>query len=592
MRVLENSWSTNGPARAVKFFAESILELTNIYSAPSYRHRTLSTVSKAHELKRGIRDVMLRVVKKPHLTPIIEEYSDSLQLDPVVNLTMEFKGLSSDLLILKMSDSLEKMEAKVDLFFDLVASEYEKTCTNMIKHLCAFESKEKTLIRICADHYVACKLKNGVSREHIHISAKREFSIISNAGDELPALMRFINACDGKERRYDLLINSPNGIGSILESTLNVENYKNKDDLPAHFRFGAFGKRSLSDEGDFSIVKGIPGKDPINAIRNLKSVLEMFHAFHFIFPNGPRWNLPASACSFDSETGGVYHTTISDYVHEGRRVGNPAKHRELIAGLTHFTLEKISSESKSGLKIYSALRSASAASRIPDADAQLISIWSAFEALLPHPSKDGESTVRISHFEGYITPLVTANYIEGLYRSLYNDLARNFKGAFYNFLKNNGIGKNKFDRFTSIFFADPVTKRAFTSLVSSSELLMMRCHELEKLANDQSAVRAKLEAHERRVSWQLHRIYRARNSIVHSGISPTYASHLTENAVAYFKSMMALIVRIGRKYEVEKSDALFDLCSSICLRRREKIRGGTFENSQKFLSFILAPVVE
>jgi len=591
VKILENDWGDDNVATSIKFFAESIIELTNRYSAASYRHRTLSTVAKAEELRRAVGEVASRIVKKPYLTPMIEEYSHSLSADPIVAAVLSDKNVSVDILKVRIDDSLERISAKLALFFDLVSDKYYAVAQALIKRICGSGGREKELIRKCADHYVSYAVGKNFAREYIHIAAKREFSIVDVKGSEVRALDDFFQACDKGKRSYEILISVDDRAGRDLALTLPADLYKSTEDLPNYFRYGAFGKHALTTTGAYVVFREIPGSDPFRAITNLKEILELFHAFHFIFPNSERWHLPESACAYESETGAIYHGMLNQYIHEGRRLGNPRRHQELMLKITKFAFENLSERRKSGVKILSALKSASIASRTFEGDSRLISIWSAFEALLPHPSKDGENTIRINHFESYITPLVTASYINDTFRNLYNDLVRNFKGDFYRFIENNTTGVDRYQRFLNLFFAERKVKREFMNMINSSELLMYRCHELEKIANTPHDLKAKLEAHERRVSWQLHRIYRARNSIVHSGQSPQVSPQLTENAFSYFKSLMSVLVQAGDKFGVSDSDALFDLCSSVCHGRRAKLFSADINDPKQFLSIATSPAI-
>ena len=54
-----------------------------------------------------------------------------------------------------------------------------------------------------------------------------------------------------------------------------------------------------------------------------------------------------------------------------------------------------------------------------------------------------------------------------------------------------------------------------------------------------------LESHTARVEWQIRRIYRARNSIVHTGRTPTYTPILIENIHDYLDVVMSTLVSLA-----------------------------------------------
>lgn len=316
MRVLSNAWGNDSVAANVKFFGESVLELTNWYSAASYRHRSLSTTSKSRELAEAVGEVSKRVVKKAYLGPILDEYSEAIVKDPIVDSILRSKGLSADLLGVSMDFSLETISAKLKIFHDLIDGTYSKAAIDLIVANCSSPGKPKELLRTCADNLVSHFVMTGISREHIHISAKREFATVEMAGDEIAACLRFFSACERSEERYDILISTTNTLANRLSSILSAHAHQSIETLPPHFRYGAFGKpaskkhapkRAPNKAGPFALVPGMPGSDPFAAAKNFKYILELFHAFHFIYPNEADWDFPHSVWVYEKTTGGLYH---------------------------------------------------------------------------------------------------------------------------------------------------------------------------------------------------------------------------------------------------------------------------------------------
>ncbi len=59
--------------------------------------------------------------------------------------------------------------------------------------------------------------------------------------------------------------------------------------------------------------------------------------------------------------------------------------------------------------------------------------------------------------------------------------------------------------------------------------------------------------HADRVRWQIHRVYRARNQLVHAGRTPSYLESVILNLAEYYRSSIATIVNRA-KQEDGKSD--------------------------------------
>jgi hypothetical protein len=81
-------------------------------------------------------------------------------------------------------------------------------------------------------------------------------------------------------------------------------------------------------------------------------------------------------------------------------------------------------------------------------------------------------------------------------------------------------------------------------------------HRLWKLYRDYGPHKNVLDAingHERRVSWQLFRIYRARNNLVHAGRTPSYLDSLILNLAEYFRGAIAIIVHRANREDSESN---------------------------------------
>ena len=79
----------------------------------------------------------------------------------------------------------------------------------------------------------------------------------------------------------------------------------------------------------------------------------------------------------------------------------------------------------------------------------------------------------------------------------------------------------------------------FTDL-KNFELLRYRAYTLNRIFEAPGVAHQYLLEHRTKVSWQLHRIYRTRNSIVHTGKTPANARSLFINAHDYFDQVFEM----------------------------------------------------
>ncbi|WP_152612153.1 hypothetical protein [Leisingera sp. ANG-S5] len=563
MKRLRNAWPAGNEAAMVKMFAESILELTDRYSFESYRHKTLSMCAKSLELKTALQDVRLKSISKSALEPMLEEFSSSIKSDLVVEKITQEKGVPLSVLCVSASDTLEKISASLGIFSKIVAPSYEKFAIRYLLEMCGSGKREKGKIHSCASLYVSHVVGEGRSRENIHITAKRVFSINDISEDPLQSAREFFSSMSKREKVFDILIPGSKKACEYLSDTIGAQSFSSAAELPAHFKW-SIPEGMRNGSSNYVILSGFPGWDPFSMARTVKFFLSLLNSFLFVFPDGNKRHYPDKAFVHEKETGAVFKVHLSDFINEGRPIRDKGDHQELVDKMFKFTFSKRGERNRSfERKLSGALQAASAASRTSESDARLLSIWSAFEAILPAPMKDGEKSVRITHFAKYIAPLATTQYVYEIYKSFYNDLAKNYMADFHSFVDKFGEGETRFEKFISIFHAGGDVKKAFTSIFSDSELLLDRAAQLDQLATSPSLLRKKMREHERRVSWQLHRIYRRRNNIVHKATSNLSTPYLTENAFSYFKSLISTLVIAGERFQLFEINPLFDICIAL-----------------------------
>ena len=84
-------------------------------------------------------------------------------------------------------------------------------------------------------------------------------------------------------------------------------------------------------------------------------------------------------------------------------------------------------------------------------------------------------------------------------------------------------------------------------MTKGNPLARHRLFKLEKDFASPKGIIAALAGHDDRVRWQLHRIYRARNNLVHSGRQPSYLDSLVVNLDDFFRTSIGTIVNWAAK---------------------------------------------
>lgn len=176
---------------------------------------------------------------------------------------------------------------------------------------------------------------------------------------------------------------------------------------------------------------------------------------------------------------------------------------------------------------------------------QLVNIWTALETITP----ESYSGSTISNVTQGVLPFIGLNYMARLTRCLLGDVLRwNRKFAFKSIKSAAcGDGDNLLQQFYCLLTLDanePLVEVLFAEM-KDFHLLRHRTFSFLKTLRSRAKTLKAIGDHERRVSWQIHRIYCTRNLIVHRGQVPSYTKTLVVNAHDYFDQVFELTCALG-----------------------------------------------
>ena len=96
-------------------------------------------------------------------------------------------------------------------------------------------------------------------------------------------------------------------------------------------------------------------------------------------------------------------------------------------------------------------------------------------------------------------------------------------------------------------------RQSLLHLLTNNPLALHRVFKIHSDYRDTKCASRTISDHADRVAWQIHRVYRARNQLVHSGRLPSYLKSVILNLAEYYRSAVATIVSHARR-EDERSD--------------------------------------
>jgi hypothetical protein len=182
---------------------------------------------------------------------------------------------------------------------------------------------------------------------------------------------------------------------------------------------------------------------------------------------------------------------------------------------------------------------------ISSPDIQIVNMWICLETLIPS-SKTG---TKIGNVVRNVIPILMLGYFSRLTLNLVFDVLRWNRRVFTNsisMMANSGDGDLR-AKFINLLTNEEnaVAKEHLFEKCGDFELLRNRMWFMSDMLSDSKKALERISTHQKVVEWQIHRIYRTRNSIVHSGGSPDYTNYLVENAHGFFDQTMLFCLELS-----------------------------------------------
>ena len=173
-----------------------------------------------------------------------------------------------------------------------------------------------------------------------------------------------------------------------------------------------------------------------------------------------------------------------------------------------------------------------------------LKIWNLLSTLsgtfLESETREGVSRDNIDKVKEDVIPFLKSTYVEKLVSTVAADIKRWNKTFFEQNILNNSFGKNEVEH-TFAFLTFETYSNTRNDLYGRTEefpLLRYRVYFLNAQLKNTKGIKSLIYAHTQRVGWQLHRIYRARNYIIHDGTRNDSMNHeLVINLHSYIDTM-------------------------------------------------------
>lgn len=548
--------ATSDPLLMVAQRLEELLADTTI---DSYRLPALNTHYRCVELIDAIQSVSGNELRPQALPPICAELAESLRSDEVAQSLLGDLAPEMSTIEFWSTDNLADLRTKArHLRSHLDSGRYRKALVARIGELLA-EGKEKerlsVLVRDLAVEWVSDRHPKG----SVYYFTRRYFFDASGPPIEShESFFGFAKLFEEGEKKWDVLLRIPLDPGPI-DSLWQAFGLEYLAAAPSARSTNWREREFLGKSEGFALLKsthsatsGLAAR--LKAERQLDFLVGACRLFRH------RFELTA-----DSEAlvyGENGYATVIDSPHSAMTKHSDCRLDELPQKLAD-TLTAFSqgrTEASSQNRFVKVLNLHAAAVDSDAVENQLLNLWAAIETILPMDTAQS----RIGRIQEILVPVLCVCYIPKLLADVHAQLVLGAPDAYRAALAAVRSPEDSDLTAAARLFSDeqhwPRFEPVYAAL-SGQPLIVNRIFRVAQMLSDPKRVRSALEGHHRRVEWQVHRIYRARNFVTHSGRKLPYANALVENLHTYLHLVLDNVFSVLEQRSTVRSldNALLEL---------------------------------
>lgn len=532
-------WKYDSSLNCLLFFAQRMDELLFHHSTDTYRYSALSIRGLAGEYCSVYKDIQNGVLNKKNLSHIIDELVDRLKTDNIA------KGILSEEFVTRFQKHCAAWDIKTQyenvryIGRRLSNKAYYNSIIENLKELIS-ENRQKKEIDDKASLLVREILDCGYNENYIYqmlheVFFHREVSSLSSFDD-------FLNKFDFSARKYDVYIGYSNDMSSLLPLYEKLE----VSDLKVSMVDSSSVPNGIKTKRQKTILKfeAIESLDMYSAFEIANAISSCIVNSYSFFRHDPN-SVRTYGQVIDAQN---TITTIRPKKLLKYRVSSlsredSTKNAETLIKAFFTNFENLSSFSKI-TKIHNA---AICSENTSDS---LLSLWSILESIVEEDSNSEEKKTdinddkkersKIRNVISYTLPYLKSTYIQKLVQTCMTDIIRWDKSFFLEHIANNEFGNNDLEH-TFGFLAFKSTQADRDELYAKTEtfpLLRHRIKTLSELFHNSKGIKATIISHSQRIEWHLHRIYRARNYIIHDAEAN---DHLNQELVINLHSYVDIL---------------------------------------------------
>lgn len=526
-------WKYCSDLNNLLFFAQKLDELLFHYSIDSYRYPALSLLGLAEEYCNVYYDVKRKIINEKNLDHIVDEFAFCLKNDIVAEtiLTKEY----ANRFVKNYSSWSNKTKYENLLYVQRKLGNYTYF-NKIVEHLrkCIKNGKEKRSIDKYSAILVRELINYGYDENYIYKTLHNVF--FHQSVKDIESFDVFVKNFDFIEKKYVVYIGYSQDISCLLPLFQKMI-IKDEDIEFVDINSVPVGIKTKKQKTilRFNSIKSLDYYSAYGLAKSISSLIIDAHSFYLHRSNAVR-----SYGQVIDEEKQIYTIHSKDLLKYRVSASSQIDANKKAASLLNIIFSSYENMREIS-KLTEIHNSAIYAENTSDS---LLGLWSILEAQCDSDEKESDT---IGSIKRKVIPFLKSTYVQKLVNTCMTDIIRWDKSFFDTKILSNGYGKNEIEHtFAFLVFSDQDSvRKEFNALTEKYPLLRYRVWILHEQLHNIKNIKLLIENHTKRVEWHLHRIYRARNYIIHDGArNDKMNQELVINLHSYVDLMFTEIISI------------------------------------------------
>ena len=544
MLTPDNTWPETAQSSRVLFFAQLVRELLSPNTFESNRVYSLDTLSRLKECSALYDDFRGARITKNTLVAPFEEAGWSVCSDPVVldvMTTTEIDTLRSEL---SKKDSLSDQYTAAIYLRNRIQPIYKRHIETQITKILSSDNN-KNALRTLTSNYCSHLINIGYSRDYISQACFKVFFSSNHSRISHSKVKKFFKYFTGKYYHYYVYSEVSKDFGKLL-SGIGIE-IKTVTQKLSRNNALVKSKFQIESRNRYALIK-TSAMDELAALSEANTTLENIRALAFLNPGAADvvWNQKFYVLRKNKQTGSVCSLPENPIHWLSPQTSSEPRILKDVRRYTNRILSNFESESTE--RILRSVSTAAFSRNASSVETQLIALWSAVEGLLAEPF---ENKSRIEHFSDLMVPCICSRHLHRRSIYVYDQMRTMYGNKFNRIVRRELEEETEHYKFTKIMMFDEYKslRVELLQIAKKNPLAMHRMYQFYTDVKNPKNLYDTITSHEQRVRWQISRIYRVRNSLVHKADKPGYLDSVVLNMFEYYIRMLACLVRSASKSE-------------------------------------------